>query len=246
MTDDETTLTRREFLQSAGTATALVATGGLAGRSSASGHTAHWEAKPDHVTLDFEQAAMETYRPRLEIHHLDVEPTAFYGWRASSPEHDTDAYVFFLKFPTQRGLGPFDSHLHDREPFYVFVDPSDGTVQEVAYSGYHWFAARNTSPPTDGDTHVTARAVNPHHHFVLSSESAIREDVAVESLVDEFDIWLSNGWGESLAPGAATNPWLMRSRESWWREKDWKDSVALAIYDAYRLAGLEGADEADI
>ncbi len=246
MSDDRNTLTRREFLARSGAAAALVATGGIAGRSGATEHTAHWREKPDHVTIDFSQSAMEEYRPRLEIHHLDVEPTAFYAWRASSPEHDTDAYVYFLKFPTQRGLGPFDSHLHDREPFYVFVDSSTGEVQEVSASRYPSFAARNTEPPTDGGTHGTARGVSPHHHFVLSSESAIREDVPVESLVDEFDLWLSNGWGESLAPGAATNPWVMQSRESWWREKDWKDKVALAIYDAYRLAGFAGADEADI
>ncbi|WP_096391476.1 twin-arginine translocation signal domain-containing protein [Halopenitus persicus] len=246
MSDDRDTLTRREFLRGSGAAAALVATGGIAGRSSATEHTAHWREKPDHVSLTFDQVAMEEYRPRLEIHHLDVEPSALYGWIASSPEHETDVYVYFAKYATQRGISLLDSHMHDREPFYVFVDPSDGSVQEVAYSGYHWFRASNASPPVDGDTHVTARVVNPHHHFVLSSESAIREDVPVESLVDEFDIWLSNGWGESLHPGAATNPWVMRSRESWWREKDWEDKIALTIYDAYRLAGLAGADEADI
>lgn len=246
MSDDRDTLTRREFLARSGTAAALVATGGLAGRSSATEHAPHWREKPDHVTIDYSQSSMEKYRPRLEIHHLDVEPTAFYGWRASSPEHETDAYVYFLKFPTQRGISALDSHMHDREPFYVFVDEDSGDVQEVVYSGYHWFRAGNTQPPTDGDTHVTARVVHPHHHYVLSSASAIREDVPVESLVDEFDIWLSNGWGESLHPGAATNPWVMRSRESWWREKDWKDSIALTIYEMYRTIGLAGADEADI
>ena len=241
---DENTYTRRGFLAVSGATAASVATLGQFPRSaSADGNYPHYDAQPDHVTLDF-PSTMEDYVPRVQTHHLTVQPQGWWGWRATSPEHDTDVYVYFLKFPTQRGFSRWDSHLHDREPFYVFVDGQTGEIEKIIATGYHWFSFTDEDPPTDG-TNPRAKPVDPHNHFVLVSEDeeVLLEDIDVNDFRDEFDVWLANGWDESLHPGAARNPWLMESREHWWRDTDWQDSVALMLYRIGKQLGIRDGAE---
>lgn len=209
----------------------------------------HWDASPEHVTIEYDEDWLQNYKPRLQLFHIPSErrPQYLAGWKATSPEHDTDVAVFFCYYSTQVGLTIWDSHLHDREPIYVFVDSTTGEIEEVLYTGYHWFKAETNDPPLDGDRPVF-HVVHPWNHYMEhpSPETAYLDDVEVEPLTDRFDVWLRNGWNESLHPGAATNPWIMRSRESWWRQKDWKDTVALHLYRLYLRLGWQGGDETDL
>jgi hypothetical protein len=251
------TPTRRGFMR----ASAAVAGTAVLGTTATTVTAGHGDALPEHVTLSFPRDEMEAYRPLLAVPSTqEFSSPTFYGWKASSPEYDTDAYVYFAYYRGQRGWTRADSHRGDREPLYVFVD-SYGTVAEVVYSGWHWMRASSTSPtlyePQSGEQHPTARTYAPHHQYTLTDTASGRlfpveplgtsdgaPFVADETSDVRFEQWLAQGWEEALHPGAAQQPWVMRSRDSWWRDGTersarfvWNLQLQFAQFGIESLAG---------
>lgn len=241
-------VSRRGFLRTVGGGGAAVV-----GATVATGRVraAHDGAQPSHVTLTFDESALEGYRPRLVTRHLDVRPSKQYAWLATSPEHDTDAYTYWTWYVTQEGLTAEDSHYQDREPVYVFVDPDESEIREVVYAGYHWLAARTRHPPTDVDDHPLFRVADRYHHYQQTSDDT-GELVDLADMDNVFDEWLANGWEEDLHPGAAQNPWIMASvdsgggRESWWRRNSFGFSTEEFLKQVWLRVGLFGADDSDL
>lgn len=209
-------------------------------------------APPNHVTLSFDRAELEGYRPRLVTRNLGVKPSKQYAWIASSPEHETDAYTYWTWYVTQKGRTGRDSHYLDREPVYLFVDEESGDIREVVYSGYHWLAARTRSPTTDLDDHVLLEVAEDYHHYIRTADDT-GELVELEDLDETFTEWLANGWEEDLAVGAAQNPWIMSSvddgagRSSWWRRGQTLGISSTEIWKQVSLKlGLFGAEQSDL
>lgn len=225
------TLSRRDALR-AGLA---VAASSLALTTAASPvAAAHDGAKPDHVTLRYDEAELEAYRPIVYLPPAtDIRPSTWYAWTASSPEYEYDVHVYWLFYHTQTAA--VAAHRPDREPVYVYVDPEVGDVREVVYSAWHWMAFRWTTPlvyePSDTDgRHVQLQADRDYHHYYQTDR--VGELFGVEPLgttdgdafsgedVDSttFESWVRNSWEDSLAVGAAQHPEVMRFRESWWAD----------------------------
>lgn len=238
---------RRSFLRAAGaTAVGLSVATGTASAE-------HGDAKPDHVTLEYDESTLETYRPELATNHLEVQPSSLFSWTATSPEHDTDAHVFFAYYSHQRGLSRADSHIHDREPIYVFTDSDTGDLNMVVYSGYHWLAARSRGPPTDDSgNRPRLRVTEKWHHYTLTDEADGDVDLAdlhdkhSPHLEDGSTAWLDTGWEDALAPGLCLNPWRMRSRSDWWQDDVRSYAFEAALRRAYLTIGLYGADTTDL
>ncbi len=226
MTGGQSEPSRRDVLRTvtATAATPLGVLGGLTlGTETARGD--HRDQQPADVTIEFDRGFLEQYRPRLDLSAVeanseDNRPNALFGWKATSPEHETDVAVFFAEYDYQQGIlpGGQDSHLGDHEPFYVFVDSDTGDVQQVIYSAYHWLKGQIPTPTLFEETHVEAAVVSPWHQYVVGPvpDGTL---VAVEDLTTAFDDWLDDeDFHDALAPGAVTNPWAMRDRQHWWRE----------------------------
>lgn len=237
-------VTRRGFL--IGVGTALVGGTAIAGTASAD----HWSHQPGSVTITYDEAALDAYRPRLVLRGVNEIPD-LYGWIATSPDYDTDAYVYWSHYNIQEGVAPFglDSHFGDREPVYVFVDDTTGEIEEVVYSGWHWMAARTSSPNLDaGEQHPKLQVAPRHHQYFQTPESGNLYDVG--DLRDEFDQWLANGIEEALEPGTAVNPWRMQSRDDWWRDSTFGTNTFRLLWSIdlwiKRLLGDDVAKNVDI
>jgi len=246
---------RRRFLKRTGKAAVpLVATGVVVGAAAAVTYD-HFEAQPDHVSLEYDQGLAEQYRPALVTRHLDIQPDAWYCWIATSPERETDAYVYWMEYPLQQGVSPFggafsDTHLGDHEPFYVYVD-SAGEVVSAAWSGYHWIRAYADAAtlPLVNDTHVAAWPVNPWHHYSLDPAKGGSPTTQVTDLRGAFVDWLANGWDRDLAPGTATNPWTMQGsdgRRSWWRGNSLGFSAAESVWATLEGTALYDGDAPEV
>lgn len=196
--------------------------GAVGGAAAAESSFDHRSAKPDHVTLTYNESALEEYAPALVTRHLEQDPAAVYGWKATSPERDTDVYVYFTFYPVQRGYSEYDSHPMDREPVYVYVD--DGEIVRVQYSAYHYLRGElpGSAVKIQDGTHPTLRVAENYHHYYPSNLSGDPpshvENLGAEPGSGTFDAWLANGWAAGLDPGSATNPWSMRDRADWWRD----------------------------
>lgn len=232
---------RRGVLRSLGTVGAGIGTISLATGPAAA---THLREHPDHVTLSFERSQLEQYRPLLDISHLDVQPTALYGWRATSPEYEFDWYVYWAEYVHQAGVSSYDSHYGDHEPVYVGV--KDGSVERVLYSGYHWLKATAVGDaiPTYETTHPALHVINPWHHYALDPDIS-GSFVEVRSLADVFQGWLDNGLAESLDPGAAVDPARMRSLPDWWRSTAAGISFNALYVRALLAVGFHGAGKVD-
>jgi hypothetical protein len=233
---------RRRFLRAFGVAAgAGVATIGSARLVRAASMD---ERTPEYVTLSYEPDLLERYRPRLVLRNVDrAKFLGLTGLVARSAEHDTTMLVYWTEWSHQEGITDQDSHLGDHEPFYIELDESTDSIQQVIYSAYHWLAARNVSPLTDGNQHPLAYVVSPWHQYSLTSE--VGDLMDVDDLTAEFPSWLANGLDESLHPGAVGEPWIMRSRDSWWRRGTFGVSSSEYLWRFGYRFGLAGADQSD-
>lgn len=233
-------VSRRGVLRALGTTVAATAGLGVLPRRVRADHDFH---KPEAVTLSFDETDLEQYRPLLVTGHLGPEdqPTKQYAWRASSPDRDTDVYCYWTFWVTQAGVTGRDSHYLDRQPIYVHV-ASDGAIKGVDYSGWHWLAVHDNAPRTFADSageHPTLRVADRWHHYTRTDAEGRFVDLA--SLHTVFDSWLDTGWEDDLHPGAAQNPWVMRSRSSWWRDGPFGIPVdAIGKRISLQLAKLRG------
>ena len=235
-------ITRRQFLATAGAAAGI---GALSGRASAD-HRTH---QPDHVTLSFDRATLERYQPLLELTSEDQSRLiGQYAWTATSPEHDTDAHVYWASYTHQSGVSSYDSHLGDHEPSYVFVDSETGDVVEVVASVYHWLRGRAPAGALtfEDETNVVLRVISPWHQYTAPSSNSSPYQSQLEDLRDSFDDWLANGLEDSLAPGTVVNPWRMAGpsgRGHWWRDTIGGFSTDAFYVSALRTLGFHEAGE---
>lgn len=229
--------TRRQFLRNAGVGAVALSMGGVGLASAAEDQAEQQEDTtdvfsflPESVSISADLADLETYQPYLQTSHLDIKPLATYGARFSSPDRDTDVYCYWTRYPWQTGLSRYDSHQGDREPLYVFVR-SDGSIDSVSYSAWHWLAAQSRSPPVrEGTTNVDAHVAKPHHHHVLDYSADLRKAggfptlkafVTFENGAPSPDSavqqWWDNGW-QAVNLSNVLDPWRIRDDESWWAE----------------------------
>lgn len=213
--------TRRDVLRSVG-ATAAAGVGLAA--TSAPVRAAHDDAQPDHVTIDFPTSDMSRYAPELVMSDdARAKFLGLYGWRASSPEYDTDIYVYWASYSHQDGfIGNLDSHRGDHEPIQVLVNSTTREVEKIRASVYHWIKGEAFAADfaLADETHPRLRVIDPWHQYTAVDEGRGGFVPEVADLRDEWDSWLANGLEGSVAPGSSVNPWIMSTRSDWWRRSD--------------------------
>jgi hypothetical protein len=236
--------TRRAVLKTGGAA--LVGTA-LAGRVLAE----HGTFQPEHVTIDFPTDMMDQYRPALDLSAVDPDDIlGLYGWRATSPEYEYDYYVFWVRWSHQEGIAPagVDSHYLDHEPVLVGVAPDTGTVDYLAYSGYHWLKAQavGESIPLDED-HPLLYVFSPWHHYRIAPE-ATGSLLEVQDLRDGYNAWIANQLEEDLVPGASYNPAILGpgGQSDWWRSNEAGISLNALLVRAYLTVGVNNAGRTDL
>ncbi len=256
-------VSRRRFVATIGTA--AVAT--VAGSSSASADSApEWSsAVTTEINRSDDLEELRTYQPLFNISPAAREKLiGLYGWKATSPEHPTDAYYYWARYTHQEpasasyldravGVLASDAHLHDTEPVIVFVDSETGKPEQATVTGYHHYATdvtdgryfiQNEHP--DLATHVTLGVVDPWHHY---TRDATHQVATVEgfaefgSWLDKRAEWADDGMYENSSNAAIDDPWYMQSggRSTWWADGT-RDARAAKLW---LWMGLRGADNAD-
>lgn len=233
-----TDFTRRQFIRSGG---AAVAAASIATIASTPAAASHMDEAGDNISLDYDQTALDTYRPRF------VFPTeakkkliGVYGWIASSPDYDTDVACYWCWYTNQEGwIGP-DSHFGDTEPVQVEYDSETGDVERVRASVYHWMKGETT--PSDAlmyeETHPHLRVVSPHHQYTIARQSDDGSYTEIKDLTEAYPKWLSNRLEDDISLGASTVPWRMRDRGHWWADTEAGFSVNAAFVGALERANV--------
>lgn len=265
--DDGPTVTRRRFARAAtagSTSTVFTALATAAAAAASRSPEDYRAEQPDHVTVTDDREWLEHYRPALDTRHVPYEnrPT-LRGWRATSPDRDTDVGVYVAEYAVQKDWLKLTSHPGDHEWIYVHVDSETGEVTEVDYTAYHWLRGYVLNPPVDGSDggdHPVFQAAKTYHNYVPLPEptgSEILFDVEPlgdpSSLSGAFYQWIRNGMGDDLQPGAVHDPWLLDSDgplDAWWA-RDGSGSVNRYMVDAWAMVafgfgvGIRGAENAD-
>lgn len=263
----ERRVSRRDALRSVGRSMTLG--GGVAlasGVAAASSVDAFTNAKPNHVTITTDDTEfLNRYRPLLDTRHVPYQnrPT-LYGWKATSPEHETDAAVYCAEYAVQKDILKLTSHAGDHEWIYVFVDSKNGEVREVSYTAYHWLRGYVLNPPVNtenGGYHPMFQIAPTYHNYVpLTSDtdnSVLFEprplgDYASRS--GPLYQWLANGMKEDMEPGAVHNPWDLDSSgplDAWWA-REGSGQLNRYIVDAWAFVaftvgiGIRGGEQADL
>jgi len=232
---------RRQFL-------ATVAAGLTVGTVGARAAGDPYADKPEHVSLEYDEATLKKYRPRLITRHLQIEPSYLYGWVASSNEFELDVACYWCWYEGQVSDVKPASHKGDREPIYIGFDPDEGTVEQVAVDGYHYFNAYyegDAIPFQDGDQYRTTWHVQKPYHFYSAGGDA-GSDVDLDDMTEQYPDWWKNGW--NVHQRSVVVPWMMLGndrRSDWWPDDVGQFSVEAMFRQAWLLAGIRGADDAD-
>ncbi|NLV14372.1 hypothetical protein [Haloarcula argentinensis] len=204
--------TRRELITGGAVAAGLI--------SAAQQVRAAFSEQPDHVTIDGyddAKADIETYQPLLDLSNLEVRPNRQYAWRARSEEYGADWYCYWTFYTDQQGIDEADSHLPDREPVYVAV--SDGAVDRVVYSTWHYAAETDDDPSQYDSTHPRLQVIAPWHGHQPSESGG--EFVTLDDLSGVYGDWLANGWGVDRR--SVVDPPHAEDRGNWWPESQQRD-----------------------
>lgn len=249
-------------------ATATTAAAAVAGSSSASADsdTPEWSLEvTGEITRSDDLEELRTYQPLFDISAAAREQLkGLYGWKAESPDHDTDAYYYWARYTHQepasasfldRAVGALasDGHLHDTEPVIVAVDAETGEVEKATVTGYHHYAMdvvddryyiQNEHP--DLATHVTLGVVDPWHHYTRADTNQVAEVngfAEFGSFLEQRSAWADDGMYQNSSNAAIDDPWyvLDGGRDTWWADGT-RDARAVKLW---RLMGLRGADDAD-
>lgn len=245
MSDADTgdrTFGRREVLK---TGAAALATGvGVTNGVAAAGEYPHQD-RPDHVQISTAPEDIQPWQPLLTWDtYPEREPLGYWGFRASSPEHDTDVVVGFHKYTQQEGISSYDSHAGDHEPIYVFFNPTTGDIVDVVCSGYHWYRMQipsssiRTVSNSIGEQPVL-RGIKPwnHHLPVAPEEPRDGRSFGLESLPDDLYGWLYNGLSDPLREDQPYNPWKMRRADGWWKPGT-KSTIEMVMERLYVSLGF--------
>jgi hypothetical protein len=161
-------------------------------------------------------AELDRYRPYFDLSGLDIRPTDLYCWRTTSTERETTMLSYWAWYPAgQSGVSSEDSHVPDREPVVVEVNPDTEEVVAVYYDAIHYSVGRLTAPTlTDGD-HPVLRVVKPWHNYEpLADADAATADPDLADLTDIYGAWVDNDW--SVHRRSVVAPWEAASRGHWW------------------------------
>lgn len=205
-------------------------------------------AKPDHVTLEYDEATLSKYRPRLITRHLETKPSYLYGWVARTEEWDLDVACYWAWYEGQISDVKPASHQGDREPIYVGFDTDSGEVKQVAVDGYHYFNAYYDGDDVsfqDGDEFRPTFHVQKPYHFYSSGGDG-GEDVNLEDMTAQYPDWWKNGW--NVYQRSVVVPWLMLGsgrRSDWWPPDVGPVSIEGTLRKGWFWAGIRGADDAD-
>lgn len=226
-----------------------------------------WHDGGDGITRRFDEDELEQYLPLFDISRSARDQLiGIYAWIADSPDRDTRAYYYWLRYTHQdpvaeasgffeRAVGVLatDGHLWDHELAIIFVDPSTATVEEAIVTGYHHYPlivsgddAPLSAHQTDRDTHLEIEVVDPWHHYRLNFDRNgvdLTPSVDLNSFIDVRDQWENRGIFENSSRLAVDNPWALKDgrRDSWWDEST-QDARAARLW---HFLGLYRADEAD-
>lgn len=231
---------RRQFLKRTAATAAAPAILSRVGRTADP-----YAAKPEHVSLEFEEATLKKYRPRLITRHLEIKPSYLYSWVARTEEWDLDVACYWCWYEGQSSDVKPASHQGDREPIYVAFSTEDGEVKQVAVDGYHYFSAyyEGAIPFQDGDEfRPTFHVQKPYHFYSGGGDGG--EDVDLEDMTEQYPDWWMNGW--KVHQRSVVVPWAMLGadrRSDWWPDNvgTYEDTLRWAWY----VAGWRGADDAD-
>lgn len=218
MTDKDNKYTRRKMIKYTGASVASTALFSQSAIASEERTDLYGQHQPNHVSISYEEnkEIIENYEPYLNTLNLDIKPESCFAAYYESNEYDTDVIMYLYYYPTQIGnYGPFDSHYHDREPVFVFID-DDGGVDKVSYSAWHYLINHDLNPYLEGETHVKLNVANPHNHFYSEPET---EDGSFHNLFDgipQYNYWYKNNW--DIDPAILVEPWLINSRTSLWED----------------------------
>jgi hypothetical protein len=169
------------------------------------------------VALEFDRPLLERFAPLLDTTEIDdaLDPPRLYSWVARSDTYDTTVLAYWAYYPYQDGYSGEDSHVPDREPFYVHLDAS-GSVERVVYDGYHYLVARDGSP-TLSDGRPWYHVIAPWHPYRRPDpdESPSSATVPpVRNLHDVYEAWTSAGW--AVHRPSVVVPWRVERRGHWW------------------------------
>lgn len=171
--------------------------------------------RPDSVSCSYDESKLSDYQPRLKIDNLDVKPSTVYAQYCTHDDKDYDVAMYWAYYPVQEGFTSQDSHHLDREPVYVFIN-SDGTVDKISYSGYHYIKATNPTPDIVDQHNSTLAVVNPHHHYYDIGADSYGSYPSIEDFSKVHEDWYANGW--SANPEVTANPYEIENHSSWWSE----------------------------
>lgn len=230
-------LSRREFVRVAVTGTALTTL------ATSSVSATHDDTEPSHVTLEFDESDLKTYRPFLDAGDGEM-PTWQYAWKATSNEQDTRLYQYWNWWPTQRAAGA--EHYLDREPCYVLVDDATDDVTETWYSSGHWLKATEAGDSINlhDDTHPTFRLHPEYHHYIHESVAEADGEYAdLKDLGPQIDLWLDEpDFHRDLRRGAAHNPWTMAAVDDWWAAGLKLDRIFANLWRRLNWRGFDDSD----
>lgn len=225
-------------MASAGTGVAIY------GGATAAAATDPYQPQPSTVRLEYDEAVLKKYRPKLVIEHLDIKPNFLAGWVARSNDRDTHVACYWAYYVAQSGGGVNSAeHADDREPVQVHYDPDTGEVQQVIVDGYHYYAARYPEPTLVEDTRPLLYVQKPYHFYVDQGQRSGGKDVDLEDMHDWYPGWIRNGW--LVSKKAALVPWEMFTRTHYWSEESMWAGLTAFQYSVKLSAGLAGADSAD-
>ena len=240
--------TRRQVLRAG-----AVAVGSVVALSSTAA-AAEPPERPDHIhTVSDDPAELAKWQPALHASYSTrQEMRDIYGWKAESDNYETDAYYYWLRYPSQSSaweewlgldgawFGAADAHLKDHEPFIAFV--KDGALDSVVFSSGHHYADELTADEanlTDGQ-HANLAVDPTHHHFNHqgAGDGALPSEFldGVESWLDARKAWYENGVYAKSSEDAVEDPWAARERGMWWAE-DTRDAKLKGIYQTLNLGG---------
>lgn len=260
-------LTRRQFAVSAGAAVASTVTLSRSSRTTTE-TTYQWQNDGDRITREFDEDELRAYLPYFDIESEDLEQLiGVYGWIARSPDHNTDAYYYWLRYSHQDaaadrmgfldravGLLSSDAHLWDHEPSVIYANRRTGEVEKAIVTGYHHYpleVSGENAPLVEDyvsglETHLALHVVPPWHHYMLADTGDVADvtnHVSLNSFIDVRDSWERRDVFANSNSLAIDNPWTLADKrvESWWDEDTW-DARAARWWN--RL-GLRGADQVE-
>lgn len=191
------------------------------------------DAKPDHVSITYDEARLERWQPFMSMSaETRRELTGIYGYVATSPEWDRDVLCYWARYSVQEGFLWWDSHQYDHEPVYVFLDSSadepapPSALELVKYAAYHHYSGSLEpelgdlagSRQSSDETHV-AFDLNPRHHHYRVAEAGSGIHPPLRSWPAARPEWKAYGFYSDTSREAVDSPYSMRDRAHWWRDE---------------------------